>query len=298
VTRISVVIATKDRAEYLHRTLVSLEAQAGAPRFEIVVVDNGSTDTTAAVVEQRRTRAPFTVNYVTEPQPNRAKARNRGVEAATGEYLLFCDDDVQAPSGWIAAHAAAHGGTHEYVVNGPILNVPSYERRPRPSVANYSRAFLCTCNVSVSKRAFVSVGGFDEAFELYGWEDTELGLRLRRSGTRWRFAWDAYLWHIKLPAQNTLEDESRKAVEKARMARRFLAKHPSNRARLATGAYPLNELRGRYLLPEWLLALYAGLAGTQAAPGWIKAIARAQFLDGIYTRELVRSRDAQEPAHG
>jgi glycosyltransferase involved in cell wall biosynthesis len=298
VTRISVVIATKDRAEHLHRTLGSLETQAGAPRFEVVVVDNGSTDATAAVVEQWRTRAPFMVRYVSEPQPNRGKARNRGVEAATGEYLLFCDDDVQAPSGWIAAHAAAHRDDGEYVVNGPILNVPSYERRPRPSAANYSRAFLCTCNVSLSKRAFIGVGGFDEAFELYGWEDTELGLRLRRSGARWRFEWDAYLWHIKLPAQNTLEDESRKAVEKARMARRFLAKHPSNRARLATGAYALNELRGRYLLPEWLLALYAGLAGTQGAPGWIKSIARAQFLDGIYTRELVRSRDAREHARG
>ncbi len=298
MTRITVVIATKDRAEYLDRTLGSLEAQAGAPPFEVVVVDNGSTDATAAVVDGWRMRAPFTVSYVAEPQPNRAKARNRGVEAATGEYLLFCDDDVQAPSGWIAAHAAAHRADADYVVNGPILNVPSYERRPQPSVANYSGAFLCTCNVSVSKRAFIGVGGFDEAFELYGWEDTELGLRLRRSGARRRFAWDAYLWHIKLPAQNTLEDESRKAVEKARMARRFLAKHPSNRARLATGAYALNELRGRYLLPEWLLALYAGLAGTQGAPGWIKAVARAQFLDGIYTRELVRSRDPQEPARG
>jgi glycosyltransferase involved in cell wall biosynthesis len=298
VTQISIVIATKDRAEYLHRTLASLEAQAGPPPFEVVVVDNGSTDATAAVVEQWRTQASFAVSYVTEPQPNRAKARNRGVEAATGEYLLFCDDDVQAPSGWIAAHEAAHRDMREYVVNGPILNVPSYENQPRPSLANYSRAFLCTCNVSLSKSAFIGVGGFDEAFDLYGWEDTELGLRLRRSGARRRFEWDAYLWHIKLPTQNTLEDESRKAVEKARMARRFLVKHPSSRARLATGAYALNELRGRYLLPEWLLALYAGLAGTHGAPGWIKAIARAQFLDGIYTRELVRSHDAQEPLRG
>lgn len=298
MARVSVVIATKDRADYLHRALASLEAQAGAPPFEVVVVDNGSTDATPAVVEQWQTQTAFTLTYVAQAQPNRAKARNCGVEAATGEYVLFCDDDVQAPSGWIAAHDAAHRGDGEYVVNGPILNVPSYESRPRPSVANYSRAFLCTCNASLSKRAFVGVGGFDEAFDLYGWEDTELGLRLRLSGARWRFDWDAYLWHIKLPSQNTLEDESRKAVEKARMARRFLAKHPSNRARLATGAYALNEMRGRYLLPEWLLALYAGLAGTPSAPGWIKAVARAQFLDGMYTRELVRSRDAQEPARG
>lgn len=291
MVRFSVVIASKDRADYLDRALASVAEQVNAPPFEVVVVDNGSTDGTATVIEEWHNRAPFAVSRVAEPQPNRAKARNRGVEAATGEYLLFCDDDVEVPSGWIAAHDAAHRGAGECVVNGPILNVPSYESRPRPSVANYSRAFLCTCNASLSKRVFLAAGGFDEAFDLYGWEDTELGLRLRRSGATWRFDWDAYLWHIKPPSQNTLEDESRKAVEKARMARRFLAKHPSNRARLATGAYPLNELRGRYLLPEWLLALYAGLAGTPGAPAWVKAIARAQFLDGMYTRELVRSRD-------
>jgi GT2 family glycosyltransferase len=194
------------------------------------------------------------------------------------------------PPGWIAAHETAHLGAGDCIVNGPILNVASYESRPRPKPANYSRAYLCTCNASLRRRAFARVGGFDEAFDLYGWEDTELGVRLRQAGVRWRFAWDAYLWHIKLPSENTVEDESRKAVEKARMARRFIAKHPSKRARLATGAYALNELRGRYLLPDWLLATYAGVATRDRMPAWIKAFARAQLLDGIYTRELFRGR--------
>jgi glycosyltransferase involved in cell wall biosynthesis len=290
VIRISVVIATKDRARYLERTLDSLEAQAGAPAFEVIVVDNGSGDETKAVVERRCARTPFALTYLDEPQPNRGKARNRGVEAARGEYILFCDDDVQMPPGWIAAHETAHLGAGDCIVNGPILNVASYESRPRPKPANYSRAYLCTCNASLPRRAFARVGGFDEAFDLYGWEDTELGVRLRQAGVRWRFAWDAYLWHIKLPSENTVEDESRKAVEKARMARRFIAKHPSKRARLATGAYALNELRGRYLLPDWLLATYAGVATRDRMPAWIKAFARAQLLDGIYTRELFRGR--------
>jgi GT2 family glycosyltransferase len=295
VPRISVVIATKDRARYLERTLESLDAQIGAPPFEVVVVDNGSRDATQAVVDRCRARLAVAVNYVAEAQPNRGKARNRGVDAARGEYILFCDDDVQMPAGCIAAHEAAHRSAGEYVVNGPILNVSSYQSRPTPTLVNYSRAFLCTCNASLSKRALHSVGGFDESFDLYGWEDTELGVRLRESGLRWRFVWGGYLWHIKPPSESTLEDESRKAIEKARMARRFLAKHPSIRARLATGAHALNELRARYLLPEWLLAAYAGAASADRAPAWIRAIARAQLLDGVYTRELIRTRDAQEP---
>jgi len=213
----SIVITTKDRRQYLERALASLVLQAGAPPFEVIVVDNGSRDDTAAVVGSYADRA-VPVRYVGEPQPNRAKARNRGVEGSHGDYVLFCDDDVLTPPGWIAAHAAAHRDG-DRVVNGPILNVSSEASRPLPSPANYSRAFLCTCNASLSKRAFVDVGGFDESFDLYGWEDTELGLRLRERGLSWKFAWGAYLWHIKPPEANTLAVESRKAVERARMER-------------------------------------------------------------------------------
>jgi GT2 family glycosyltransferase len=195
------------------------------------------------------------------------------------------------PQRWVAAHARAHRGGGDRVVNGPIVNVPSYASRRKPGASNFSRAFLCTCNASLSKAAFTRVGGFDETFDLYGWEDTELGVRLRLAGLRWRFAWGAYLWHVKLQSENTLAEQSRKAVEKARMARRFLAKHPSRRARLATGAHPLNLLRARCLLPDWLLALYGGLAASPRVPQWLSPLVRAQFLDAIYTRELLRELD-------
>jgi glycosyltransferase involved in cell wall biosynthesis len=287
----SVVIATKDRRAFLERTLRSLQWQVGAPPFEIVVVDNGSTDDTRALVEGQ-TQQPVPVRYVVEPQPNRGKARNRGVELARGRYILFCDDDVWAPGNWIAAHLAAQQGG-EYVVNGPILNVPSYESTPLPKLANYSRAFLCTCNASLSKEAFERAGGFDEDFELYGWEDTEFGVRLREAKYRWKFAWEAFLWHIKPAAGDALQIESRKAMEKARMARRFLDKHPSRRTRLATGAHTLNLLRARYLLPDTLLALYAGLATSRRVPAWLRASSRGQLLDGIYARELLRALDAE-----
>lgn len=287
----SVVIATKDRQAYLRRAVASLVDQNAPFPFEIIVVDNGSTDATRSVVEAFETGA-VTVRYIAEPQPNRAKARNSGVAIAAGRYVAFCDDDVLVPEGWIVAHAAAQKGG-EHVVNGPIVNVASYDVRPAPRAVNYSRAFLCSCNVSLSRRAFREIGGFDESFNLYGWEDTELGLRLRRCGLTWKFAWDAYLWHVKPAEPATLAAESGKAIEKARMAALFVAKHPSNRARLATGAHPLNLLRGRYLLPEWLLAAYAGLSSSRRLPAWATAIARAQLLDGLYTRELVQTIDRE-----
>ncbi len=288
--RISLVIATKDRAGYLERALASLAAQRGAPEFEAIVVDNGSTDGTRGVVEGGAGRFPFPLHYVYEAEPNRGKARNRGIAAARGEIVAFCDDDVRAPEGWLAAHDRAHrSAARATVVNGPILNVPSYDDSRTPAFANYSRAFLCTCNASVPRAALESAGGFDELFHLYGWEDTELGVRLREAGLAWTFAWDAYIWHIKPPGENTLEVEMRKAIERARMARRFVEKHPSQRARMATGAHPLNVVRGRYLLPDALLSLYAGMATDGRIPGWARSLARAQLLDGVYTRELIRA---------
>jgi glycosyltransferase involved in cell wall biosynthesis len=283
--RISVVIATKDRSAYLERAFESFERQLDAPSYEIVVVDNGSSDGTRALVERWARRNRFSVRYVFEPEPNRGKARNRGVCAATGYLVLFCDDDVYVPSGFLAAHEAAHS-TSGLVVDGPIINVPGYDVRPKPTLANVSRAFLCTCNGSLPRHLFEEAGGFDESFDLYGWEDTEFGVRLRRAGLRRKFAWDAYLWHIKLPDENTLEVETRKAMEKARMAKRFVEKQPTTRARLATGAYSLNLFRGKYLLPDALLSVLAGIATEERWPPLLRTIARAQFLDGMYTREL------------
>ena len=285
---LSVVIATKDRAGYLGRALESLALQHGAPPYEVVVVDNGSSDETPSVVRRASQTLGIPVRYEREPEPNRGKARNRAIAVASGEIVLFCDDDVQAPPLWIAAHVRAHAEAAA-VVNGPILNVTSYEDRPEPKFTNYSRAFLCTCNASVPRGALVAAGGFDESFDLYGWEDTELGVRLREAGLAWKFAWDAFIWHIKPPAENTIEVEARKAYEKARMAGRFVRKHPSRRARLATGAHAVNVLRGRFLTPDPLLALYAGVATAARAPRWLRTLARAQFLDGVYARELARS---------
>lgn len=284
MSAISVVIATKDRAPFLERALESLAGQKGAPEFEVVVADNGSTDDTPAVVTRAAAKVPYPLRRIEAGTANRAYARNAGVAATSGELILFVDDDVWLPDGFVAAHAAAQKSGKPCAVTGPIVNVPSYEERPRPTPANFSRAFLCTCNVSLAKESFRRVGGFDENFDLYGWEDTELGLRLRDSGVQHAFAWNAFLYHIKPP--EPLELSVRRSVEKATMAARLVRKRPDLRTRLATGAYALNLARAKVVRP--LLPVYAGVASSTRLPQPLVAYARARLIDGVYVERLAK----------
>lgn len=281
--KFSVVIATKDRAALLDAALASLRAQEGAPEYELVVVDNGSSDATPDVAREHGAQ------YVFVPEPNRGKARNAGIARAAGDAIVFVDDDVVAPPHFLAAHAKAHRDEiFPLAVSGPILNVPDASHRPEPTAANFSRAFFVTCNVSVRAASLRAVGGFDEAFDLYGWEDTELGARLRAHGVRRAFAWDAYLWHIKPPTPELLEDALRKAIEKARMAARFVRKMPTARVKLATGAYAANLARARILAPPLAQPLFAGLATSDRVPSGLAQFARHALLDSVYTEELER----------
>jgi glycosyltransferase involved in cell wall biosynthesis len=281
--KFSVVIATKDRAPLLDGALASLRAQEAAPEYELIVVDNGSTDATPEIA--RAHGAAYA--YVAEP--NRSKARNAGIALATGDTIVFVDDDVVTPPHFLAAHAKAHGDkSFPLAVSGPILNVPDASHRPEPIRANGSRAFFVTCNVSVRAASLREVGGFDEDFNLYGWEDTELGARLRTHGVRRRFAWKAYLWHIKPPTPESLEDARDKAVEKARMAARFVRKRPEWQIKLATGAYSFNLARARVLPPPAARPFFAGLATSTRVPSVVALLARTALLDIIYTDELRR----------
>jgi hypothetical protein len=174
--------------------------------------------------------------------------------------------------------------------------VASYAHEPKPGPLNYSRAFFCTCNVSVPRTALEAAGGFDAGFNLYGWEDTELGLRLRRRDVRRVFAWPAYLYHIKPPRVETLDAVLNKTVERARMAARFLAKDDGPRTRLATGAYALNLWRAKLLAPAWSQTLARRVAESDRTPAPLRGLARAQLLDAAYVSTLRTALEAARDA--
>lgn len=106
-TDLSVVICTRNRAASLERTLASL-ARADRPdasSWEVLVVDNGSTDPTPAVISTWTDRLPL--RYLFEPTPGLSAARNRAMTEARGGLLIFTDDDVEVDRGWLTALADA-----------------------------------------------------------------------------------------------------------------------------------------------------------------------------------------------
>jgi glycosyltransferase involved in cell wall biosynthesis len=123
---VTVAICTFNRAESLRRTLESLAAMQ-LPKtldWEMVVVNNNSTDHTDAVIEAFANRLPIRREF--EPHPGASHARNRAVEVARGDYFVWTDDDVVVDSGWLAAYLEAFRQRPEAAVfGGPIT--PKYE---------------------------------------------------------------------------------------------------------------------------------------------------------------------------
>jgi glycosyltransferase involved in cell wall biosynthesis len=145
----SVIICTRNRAASLARTLASIEA-ADRPAgcvWELVVVDNGSTDETGSVLAGFSGRLPLVA--VSEPNPGISHARNRGVATAAGRYFIGTDDDVVVERGWLAAYLDAFRHWPEAVLFGGKV-VPTLEEPVTPWFA----ACLAELALLVAERDF------------------------------------------------------------------------------------------------------------------------------------------------
>ncbi len=123
---VTVAICTRNRAESLRRTLDSLAAME-VPNdldWELVIVNNGSTDSTDEVIDEYACRLPLRREL--EPQPGHSNARNRAIDATHGEYIVWTDDDVVADPGWLRAYAEAFRRWPEAAVFGGRI-IPRYE---------------------------------------------------------------------------------------------------------------------------------------------------------------------------
>lgn len=238
---ISVQICSYNRAELLKKALEGVFRQDFPPdEFEIILVDDGSTDGTAEMI--RSLSPPCRLEYLYQPNSGLATARNRGIRAAGGEYIIFIDDDIIADPHLLKEHLAMHQKYPGSVVNGWVNHVDNLEKceKPRFTMADVSTSFFWTSNVSVRKDDLEKAGLFDESFREYGWEDLELGVRLKNLGLRSRFNRRAVVYHYKKKwNKEDLERHFRQAEAKGRTAVVFLEKHPTLKVRLATGIYPL-----------------------------------------------------------
>lgn len=128
---VTIIICTRNRAAYLERTLRAAVRQrwSGGSPCEVLVIDNGSTDDTAAVVSRVSSeKGGLTVRYVEEPELGLSHARNRALREARGSYLCFLDDDAVPEPEWLEwlMRGFQTGGADVWCVGGRIQ--PVYER--------------------------------------------------------------------------------------------------------------------------------------------------------------------------
>lgn len=237
---VSVVIPTHNRRDDLLRCLKALDAQTlPAPAFEVIVSDDGSTDRTRETVEGYR--PPYALKYLRQENRGPASARNAGVQAASGEIVLFIGDDISADPRLLERHVAAHrSGPQELAVLGhtawpPDLSVNELMRYVTDVTPlqfgfhqiqdrnNVPFGFFYTSNVSV-KRAFLMGGDlFDEGFPYAAFEDIELEYRLRQRGMRMVYDPEAIGYHYH---PTDLKRFSERQYRAGRSAVHFHRTHP------------------------------------------------------------------------
>lgn len=203
---VSVVVPTYRRPVALRSTLAALLAVDYPPdRYDVIVVDDGSSDETADVVAELQKGAEAKLVYVQQENAGAATARNRGARSATGELLIFVDDDIVVQPSHVRDHVAARATRGDALVNGhwefPAGLVRVFaatpfgrfrlglERWVKDGVAKTPLGDGCeapsgvtACNLGIRRALFWELGGFDETFPFAGCEDQELSYRAVRAG--------------------------------------------------------------------------------------------------------------------
>jgi glycosyltransferase involved in cell wall biosynthesis len=222
---VSVVVPTWNRATYLEHAVASLVAQDYPDdSYEIVVVDDGSTDATLAVVQEYvGSNCAVRVRAVHQLHAGLNVARNAGIASARGDLICLVDDDVEAPSGWLRAvvRGAARYPTAG-CLGGPI-RMRFEGRQPRLcgreglgdseldlGPADRLGQFLFGANLAVRRSAVEQIGLFREDIPTGGDDEIEWERRLLASGGATAYVADAWLWHRRTAADLRLRRLMRK----------------------------------------------------------------------------------------
>ena len=209
---ISVIVPTYNRAHWLDEALATLEKQAteGLFKFDVLVIDNASSDNTREVVESRAAKSPITIHYCHQTTPGDAPTRNEGLRRSTSDWYAFFDDDQLAVPHWLAGLFKATRDCESRVVGGPVLlDLPDDElerlgpicRRALRELNYYSRLHPYiekdlpgTGNAMVAREVFDEVGLFDESMTSGG-SDSDFFMRAARAGHSLWFTPNAPIRH-------------------------------------------------------------------------------------------------------
>ncbi len=195
---ISVIVPARNAERALPVLLQSLEQQTLAPsRFEVIVVDNASSDATGRLAAGRG------ATVVQEPHPNRARARNRGVEAARSRVYAFTDADCIADPRWLEALLGCAGraplvaGDVRIRASAEPNQIERFESAWRfgQEVWVQYQGWAATANLLVHAEAFTAVAGFDPAWRHIA-EDADFCLRAKAAGFGLSYCGEAIVEHV------------------------------------------------------------------------------------------------------
>jgi GT2 family glycosyltransferase len=204
--RISVVVCSYNGQRTIGETCRRLQ-ELEYPDYEVLVIDDGSTDATAEIARQHGFRVISTENR------GLSAARNTGLAAANGEIVAYLDDDAYPDRDWLTYLAEAYRSGDYVGVGGP--NIPPHDegrtaacvaRAPGNPVhvllSDREAEHIPGCNCSFRRDALERVGGFDSRFRIAG-DDVDLCWRLREAGGRLGFSPSATVWHHRRSSLRT-----------------------------------------------------------------------------------------------
>jgi glycosyltransferase involved in cell wall biosynthesis len=240
----SVVIPTYNRKPILEKCLRGLENQqltdAKIDNYEIVLVDDGSTDKTLEWLTENTDEFPH-VRSFSQDRQGPAAARNLGVEQAQGDRIIFIDSDLVVTENFLQAHADAlvagekKLGSDRLFTYGWVINTCNFDHPTAEpyKITDFSAAYFATGNVAIARRWLLEAGLFDTRFQLYGWEDLELGVRLKKLGLKLVKCPAAvgYHWHPPFSLEQIPRLIDRE-IQRGKMGVLFYQKHPSWEVRM------------------------------------------------------------------
>lgn len=231
----SIVVPSFRGADRLPQLLDSLAAQDAAPSFEVIVVVDGVDDGSVALLENE---SRLDARSIVFPENRgRVAALNAGFEAARGDVLIRCDDDLVPRPDYVSAHVNSHrdgpGGViglylNEYSTTpyAEVYGKDADERFRRDAYGSApSMAWRYWAgNCSITRAIWDSVGPYDPEYRLYGWEDVDYGYRIREAGFEVRLAPELETPHRV--AAVTTAIRARRASHSGAARRLFERKHP------------------------------------------------------------------------
>jgi len=200
--KVSLIICTRNRASQLAACLKTMTRLRSLSPWELIIVDNGSTDDTTAAIQRFRESYSGDVTALVEPLPGLGRARNRGWRAAQGEIVAFTDDDCYPDPHFLDQVVVGFGEDKRLGFMGgrillhdptdlPITLQEGEQREELPPGSFIRTGLIQGANFALRKAAVEAVGGFDDLFgagALFACEDVDILARISAAG--WLGAYD------------------------------------------------------------------------------------------------------------